>query len=157
MKGIVGKAVFMAPLLLLAAAACHCEGVTVDELIKGYNKATDLERSSIMNGHQYKPLSVKGVIENVESWDAFDERTQTKARYYRVTTERQRLDPENTYIVSIFYNDIAKVEKLSKGQAIDVEGSLIKILATPGLFSIWVYAGEMTAEDKVMLEQGRDL
>lgn len=52
----------------------------------------------------------------------------------------------------VFYKDKARIESLNKGQKIEVSGSFIKIFDQIGLFSVWIYADNLTPEDKVMLE-----
>jgi hypothetical protein len=157
MRGRLKMVLALAFACALTTVTGHCASVSVNDLMERYNKATDLQRSAIMGEYQYKTVSVNGVVDNVEAWDTFDERDQTKARYYRVTTGRQQLDAKNFYSIAVFYKDRAKAEKFEKGQDIKVDGSLIKIMYIPGLFSIWVYPEELTAEDKVMFMQGQDL
>ncbi|MDD5634940.1 MAG: hypothetical protein PHW46_06665, partial [Candidatus Omnitrophica bacterium] len=81
------KKIFAVILFLTAAVPfCYCESITVDELIAQYSQATDIQRAQIESTYKYKTISVSGVIENVENWDIYDERNETKGRYYKVTT-----------------------------------------------------------------------
>lgn len=148
------KKIFVAAICISTAASLsYCASITVDELITQYNKATDLQRTQILGDYQYKTISVSGIVENVEEWDIFDERNQVKKTFYRVTTQSTQIDPTNYYNVSIFYKDRAEADKLNRGQVINIEGILVKIITEPGSFSIWVYPGEISEEDKIMFAQ----
>lgn len=148
------KMVFAAGLFTaVAVSACYCETVMIDKFIKEYDQATGLQRAQMDSDYKYKVISVSGTIENVESWEIFDEKDQIKVQYYRVNTQAQAISQMNSYAVSIFYKDMASVEKLDRGQAITVDGALLKIVVTPGSFAVWVYAGDLTDQDKIMFEQ----
>jgi len=147
------KNVFIAVLFLtLTASFSYCETMGIDDLIKQYSVATAVQRSQIEASSIYKMISVSGKVKDVIDWAAFDERTDTSGQYYKVVTEMQTLKPSISCSVVIIYKDKAKVEQLAKGQEIKVDGTLIRIVDELTFFSVWVYAEDLTDEDKAMLD-----
>lgn len=138
-------------LLVFAASFSYCETVNVDDLVGQYNSATGAQRLQVENAYKYKTVSVVGTVRNVKDWETFDERTDTTGLYYKVITETQMTGGGISYQLMIFYKDKNKADALDKGQAINTSGAFVKIIDEIGIFSVWVYADELTAEDKVML------
>lgn len=130
----------------------YCQMIKVDDLVGQYSKATDVQRPQIRDMYKYKTMEVSGIIKDILDWDTFDERTDTAGRYYRVLIIPQRTRDGIFYEVSIFYKDKSKVEPLAKGQDIKVSGTFMKIIDETGSFAVWVYAGELTPEDKMMFQ-----
>lgn len=143
--------IFVSALYLICAAShSYCETVNIDELIGQYSEATGVQRPGIENAYRYKDIKLSGIVKDVRDWNTFDERTDTSALYYRVVTEQQATMGGVNYEALIFYKDKASVEPLSKGQKIEAGGALLKIVDEVGSFSVWVFAGSPSDEDKVM-------
>lgn len=153
MKTIIPKIALISAFLFFTASIVRCESVTIDKFIKEYNQATDVQRAQLESSYRYNTISVSGTIANVEGWDIFDEKNQIKQRYYRVSTTPRQIDAGDSYATAVFYKDKASVENLKRGEQIQVDGILLKIVTTPGFFSIWVYSGDLNQEDKTMFEQ----
>ncbi|MFA5144253.1 MAG: hypothetical protein WC522_08865 [Candidatus Omnitrophota bacterium] len=138
-------------LLVLALPLSYCEVMGVGDLVEKYAKATDVQRRELLNTYQYTEISAAGIIANVMDYPGFDQRTDTSRRYYEVITEKQMTKTGIVYDVMIIDKDKASVDKLSKGEEMRASGALIKIIDNIGSFSVWIYTGELTPEDKSML------
>lgn len=149
-KNVFSKTVFF--LFIFSASFSYGEVMDIDDLARQYNKATGIQRPQIEDAYKYKALTLKGVVKNVETWSTFDERTDTPGEYYRIVTEPKAITESVSYQVWVFYKDESEASMFNKGQDISTEGTLIKVVTEPGIFYIWVYAGELTEEDKIMLE-----
>lgn len=148
----MAKNIFLGALfLILIPCFCYCETVEIDDLIEKYSGATELTRVQIENTYKNKTISVGGTIKDVVDWDTFDERTDTKAHYYKVIIDPRTSRSGIIYETLIFYKDKAKVEAFNKGQNIEIRGIFVRIIDEVGSFSVWVYGDELTPEDKVML------
>jgi hypothetical protein len=149
------KNVFFAALFTMAVFS-NAEAMEIDDLVNQFQPLTDVQRDEFRSVHYYENISVSGVVMNVEPWNMFDERTDMGMLYYRVVTAQKTSSKGVPYEILIFYKDKSKVEGLSEGSTISVTGPIIKILDQRLLFSVWVYAGELTAEDKTMFSAGID-
>lgn len=138
-------------LFVFASSFAYCEAIEINDLVEEYNNATGVQKPQIEEKYRYTVFSVSGVIENVEDWNTFDERTDTAGNYYRVIARPQVTASGISYRILVFYKNKASVESLGKDQEIKTSGSLLKIIDEFGSFSIWIYADPLSPEDKVML------
>jgi hypothetical protein len=123
----------------------------IEEFVEQYRDATDLERPLMEDTHKYDTASATGKVKDAVVWDTFDERSDKAGRYYKVITDMQKTKDGIPYEILIFYKDKAKIEALRKGEEISIRGVFIKIVDETGYFSAWVYAEQLTDEDKVLL------
>lgn len=140
----------MAAMVLTALAAPYAcgETVTIDELVAQYKHATDVQRTQLDKHFKHATLAVNGMVKNVEPWNVFDERTDTGANYYQVVTEARKTTDGTPYEILVFYKDQAKVRDLNKGQAIQLDGTFLKIIDQRLIYSVWVYGEELGAAEK---------
>lgn len=141
-----------ASFLIFTASFAYCQTVNINDLLKEYNNATEVQKQEVIDTYKYKTIAVSGIIEDVADCASFDERADKPGNYYKVVTKPQMQESGASYYVTIFYKDKSSVESLVKGQKINTSGVFVKIIDDPGLLSIWVYADELTPEDKVMFE-----
>ena len=146
------KIIFITALFLTLIARYFYSAVpTAPQLVGEYKHATNLQRKQLDKHYKYAPASVEGTVKNVEDWNCFDERTDKKALYYRVVTTPQTTPEGAQYQVYVIYKDMNKAKKINEGQKINMEGALLRVVDEKIQFSVWVYADELTPEDKVML------
>ena len=149
----IAKNIFITALFLISAPCfSFCQTVSVNDLVQGYSNATEVQKQEVLDKYKYKTIVVGGTIEDVADWAGFDEQADRPSHYYKVTTKQQALGSGSYYQVIIFYKDKNSVDALVKGQPIDVNGALVRIIDEPGLLSLWFYADELTSEDKVMFD-----
>jgi hypothetical protein len=146
-KIVVAAAVFVMALSVFS----YCETISAEDLVARYRAATELGRPGIAETYKYSAVSINGTITDVQSWDAFDEVTDTRKYYYRVVTAPQQTKAGVTYEVLVFYKDKTAVESLVKGQKIETDAALLNISDEISLVSVAVFAGTPTDEDKAML------
>ncbi|MFH1441498.1 MAG: hypothetical protein ABIH18_05620 [Candidatus Omnitrophota bacterium] len=148
---LIAKSIFItAVFLMLISSFVYCQTVSINDLLKQYNNATEVQKQEIIDTYKYKSIAVRGSVEDVQVWASFDERSDKPGRYYKVNTKQQTLEPGVSYQIIIFYKDKSIVDSFIKGQQINTNGALVKIIDEPGMLSVWVYADELTPEDKVM-------
>ncbi|MBI4708065.1 MAG: hypothetical protein HY761_09100 [Candidatus Omnitrophica bacterium] len=154
MRKAMAARIFVAvSFLFLLPVFSFCQTMNVDDLIGQYSKATEIERGQIEDTYRYKEISSNVTIKDVIDWATFDERTDKGEHFYKVVTEPQMSKAGIPYGILIFFKDKNKVEQFVKGQKIETTGSLIKIVDEVGSFSVWLYAGGLTPEDKIMFAQ----
>jgi len=119
--------------------------------MKQYVSATALNRYQVADSYKYKTISVTGTVKDVVDWDTFDERSDRKARYYKVIIAPRPVAGMPPCEVWLFYRDKTKAEVINKGQAIETSGALIKIIGEGGEFTVWLYGEDLNPEDKFML------
>jgi len=145
--------IFSAVLFSTLAAACsYCEAAGLDEIVGQYNSATEVQRPQVEGQYRYKQVPVDGMIKDVLGWDEFDERTDRGGQYYKVVTLPKVTSGGVMYDIQIFYKDKASVKPLSKGQVIELEATLLKIVDNIGSYTVWVFGDKLSDEDKAMLE-----
>lgn len=151
MKHIL-KSLFIG-LIILGSLCSLSYADTVAELADQYKQATDLKRIEIQNEYFAKTMSVSGIVANVEEYNYFNEKKDLVKKYYRVTTDEQKTANNTPYQVIFLSPDVNSVKDYKKGQPIEKSGKIIKILDERLQISIWIYDGEITAQEKEMLAQ----
>ncbi|MDD5495648.1 MAG: hypothetical protein PHP46_00940 [Candidatus Omnitrophica bacterium] len=146
----IGSTLAVVAFLVFSASFSYCLVVEPEIFVDEYNAATDLQRAQMDDQYRYVEMNVSGTIKNVEDWDTFDERTDTSRHYYRVTLDTTASPKGVPYEILIFSNDKDKVSMLNRGEKMHFTGTFLKIIDQRLLYSIWVYNGELTEEDKVM-------
>jgi len=143
------KGMFAAFLFIAMTAPCsYCETITIDELVNQFSHATDVQKAQLEKHYRYEKLNVDGIIKNVEPWDTFDEKTDVGRHYFKVVTEPKKTADGIPYEILVFYKNRDKVKALDKGQEIRLESAYLKIIDQRLIYSVWVYAEDLTPEVK---------
>lgn len=142
--GILAAILFTA----VSASFSYCETITIDELVNQFSHATDVQKSQLDKHYKYEKINVSGTIKNVEPWNTFDERTDVGRHYFKVIMEPRKTADGIPYEILVFYKDKDKVKALDKGQELQLEGTYLKIIDQRLIYSVWVYAEELSAEVK---------
>ena len=140
--------------LLISCLACgfsYCEDIAIENLVSQYSHATDLQRTQLDKHFKYGKVRVSGAVQNVEPWNTFSEAKDLSASYYKVTTARKTAADGTPYEIIIFYKNKESVISLNRGEQIDIECTFIKVLDQRLIFSVWMFAEELTDLDKEML------
>lgn len=146
-KGII------AILFLIAAASfSYCEEISIEDLVSQYRHATDIQKAQLADHFRYSKMYASGAVQNVESWNAFDENKVKSVYYYRVTTMPQTAEDGTQYEINVLFKDEDQAKLIDKGQEIHVEGTFLKIIDERLIVSVWILSGEMTDLDKEMLK-----
>jgi len=153
MPRIIRCVILTAVFLTMAAAFCYADTIGISTLVDKYKNATTVQRSRLSAKYRYHKLYADAVVKDVEIWDTFDGKTDKARRYYKAVTRRKKTRSSTPYQILIFYKDKKQADLLKKRQRISLGGSLIKIVDERLVFSVWIYAGKLTAQDKAMLNK----
>lgn len=146
MKKIAG--IFMILFILSIVSAGHCEKIDIGELVDQYKHATDLQRQDLEKKFIDTRISAAGTVENVGEYDFFDISNDTGGKYYKVLTLQQETANKVPYQVIFLYKDAESVRNISKGETIEKEGNLVKIIDERLQIAVWIYDGELTSREK---------
>lgn len=139
-------------LILLAAlffiTPSYCETVSMGELVDQYKHATDLQRQDLENHFIGTRMTASGTVENVGEYDFFDIANDTGSKYYKVLTTQQETVNKVPYQVIFLYKNKDSVKDISKGQNLEKEGNIIKIIDERLQIAVWIYDGELTQRER---------
>lgn len=137
--------------LLFVTAFCtfsFCEELRMDAIVDQFKEATELQRQELKQYYKDREILGCGIVENVRDYSTFDETNDIERRYYEVISTAQKTQKGNNYRVIFLYKDINKVKGFNKGQTIERNASILRIIDDRLWISVWLYEGELTAEEK---------
>ena len=134
-------------IILLAANLAHSAEVNIGELVDQYKHATDLQRQDLENNFIGKRITASGVIENVGEYDFFDITNDTGGKYYKVLALQQETANKVPYQIVFLFKDKSRLVDLNRGEPIEKEGSIMKILDERLQIAVWIYEGELTSKE----------
>jgi hypothetical protein len=124
----------------------------VESVVDRFKAATDIQRQQLQEQYLYSNASFTVTVQNVEEADRFDERTDTRQRYYKVVSVPRKTSAQNLYQLDIFYKDANKVKEIKEGQKLDAGGALVRITDELSQITVWYFGEEMGPEDKEMFK-----
>ncbi len=149
----LGLKTFVIGTILLSSLSFCAKAETITDVVDQFKQATSLQRAQIVNDYFGTTVSGEGTINNVEEYNFFNEKKDIVYKYYRVTTNEQKTARGILYQVIFLSKDFGAVKDLDKGQSISRKGKIIRILDERLQISIWLYDGELTAEEKELFTQ----
>lgn len=152
MKKIIFSMLF---LLIISGTAsfCYAETMDIEGIIDSFQKATDLQKGQILADNIGKEISSGGMAGNVDEYDFFDTVNNIKGSYYRITTEQQKTKNNTPYQLVFLFKDKESVKDIDKGQSVQKDGKIIRIMDERLQVSVWIFCGELTDKDKGLFKQ----
>lgn len=122
-------------------------------LVDNFQKATDLQKDQILNDYLGKEITAGGTVSNVGEYDFFDIKSDFRGTYYQLSTEQQKTKNNIPYQVIFLFKDKDKVKDMDKGQNVEKDGKIIRILDERLQISLWILCGELTKNDQALFQQ----
>ncbi|MDD5594954.1 MAG: hypothetical protein PHY94_01795 [Candidatus Omnitrophica bacterium] len=148
MKAIFKGFIFTLFFVAILSLPCFAQALEVNSLVDQFKQATDLQREQIKKDDFGKDLTASGIVANVEEYNFFNEKKDLTRKYFRVTTTEQKTPSNTTYQVNFLFKDLTAVKDMNKGEKKELTGKIIKILDERLQISLWLYIGELSAEEK---------
>jgi hypothetical protein len=142
------KTLSMIVMILLAASFAYCADSNIGELVDQYKHATDLQRQELEKNFIGKNISASGAVENAGEYDFFDTTNDTGAKYYKVLLQQQETANKIPYQVVFLYKNKDAAKDINRGQAIEKEGKIVKIIDERLQIAVWIYNGELTDSER---------
>ncbi|MDD5173454.1 MAG: hypothetical protein PHV48_01330 [Candidatus Omnitrophica bacterium] len=142
----------LAVIILSIASFGYCANVNIGEVVDQYKRATDLQRQELEKYFIGKSLSAGGIVDNVGEYDFFDISNDTGGKYYKVLLRQQETIGNVPYQVVFLYKDIDSVKDINRGQAMEREGKIIKIVDERLQIAVWIYNGELTERERELFK-----
>ncbi|MDP2929890.1 MAG: hypothetical protein Q8O01_07525 [Candidatus Omnitrophota bacterium] len=137
--------VFM--IVLLAASFACCAEINIGELVDQYKHATDLQRQVLEKSFIGKRITVSGIVENVGEYDFFDITNDTGGKYYKVLVQQQETANKVPYQIVFLFKEKSRVLDINRGEPIEKEGNIMKIIDERLQIAVWIYDGELTSRE----------
>lgn len=141
-------AILAATVFLSITCVSHCEDINIGDLVDQYKHATDLQKQELEKNFTGKRISGSGTIDNVGEYDFFDITTDTGGKYYKVLAQQQETANKVPYQIVFLFKDKDRVKDYNKGQRIEKEGSIMKIIDERLQIAVWIYDGELTQKER---------
>lgn len=151
-KILVGGLVSLVFILGVVKSA-YCAALSIEELVDNFYKATDLQKEQILKDSLGKEISAGAKVNNAGEYDFFDTNNDVKGTYYQVTTEAQKTKNSVNYQLIFLFKDKDKAKDVDKGQKIQKDGQVIRILDERLQISVWIFCGELADKDKALFYQ----
>ncbi len=151
-KIIIGLAFFLI-FIFAVTGISYCVGLDIGELADSFQKATDLQKDQILKDNLGKEISAAGLAGNVGEYDFFDVTADIKGIYYQVSLQQQKTKNDTPYQVIFLSKDRDKVMAIDRGQDIQKDGKIIRIIDERLQIAVWIFCGELTENDKVLFKQ----
>ena len=148
----MGKILSLMVTALLIASFGYCADVNIGELVDQYKHATDLQRQELEKNFIGKKISASGSVENVGQYDFFDVSNDTGGIYYKVLLSQQATENKVHYQVVLLYKDKDSVRDIDRGQAVEKEGNIVKIVDERLQIAVWIYNGELTDRERELFK-----
>ncbi|MFH0856068.1 MAG: hypothetical protein V1869_06165 [Candidatus Omnitrophota bacterium] len=152
-KLLVGGIVFFVFILGLGKLA-YSATLNIEELVDNFYKATDLQKEQIVKDNLGKDISAGAQVDNAGEYDFFDTNSDIKGTYYQVTAVPQKTKDNITYQLIFLFKDKDTAKDIDKGQKVQKDGRIIRILDERLQISVWIFCGELTDKDKALFNQG---
>jgi hypothetical protein len=146
MKKILGV-IFIASLFLGFCAVSRCENVNIQELVDQYKHATDLQKQELDRNFIGKRITGSGIVENVGEYDFFDISNDTGGKYYKVLALQQETANKVPYQLIFLYKEKDRVKDINRGERIEKESNIMKIIDERLQIAVWIYDGELTSRE----------
>lgn len=146
------KIISIALLILLLASLSYCQTINIEELVDQYKHATDLQRQELEKNFIDKRIAAGGTIENVGEYNFFDISNDTGGIYYKVLTLQKVTANKVPYQIIFLYKDKESVGSLNRGEEIQKEGNIVKIVDERLQIAVWIYNGELTERERELFK-----
>jgi hypothetical protein len=140
-------------LILLGGFSFSGGAESINELVDQFKQTTDVKRPQIMNDFFGRTLQADATVVNVEEYNFFNEKKDEVYKYYRIITEEQKTPNGTPYQVIFLSKDLNNIKDFKKGQSITKEGKIINIIDERLDISVWLYDGEISAQEKEIFTQ----
>lgn len=127
--------------------------ITTEELVDNFQKSTDIQKNQILNDYWGKDIAATGEIANAGAYDLFDTTNDIKGQYYRVETKQQKTKNNVPFQVMFLFKDKDKVKDMDKGQIIQMDGKIVRIIDERLQISLWIFCGELKDKDKALFSK----
>jgi len=138
--------------ILLITSIGYSADVNIGELVDQYKHATDLQRQELEKNFIGKKISAVGTVENVGQYDFFDISNDTGGMYYKVLLQQEATQNNVPYQIVFLYKDKDIVKDINRGQAIEKEGNIVKIIDERLQIAVWIYNGELTDRERQLFK-----
>ncbi|MDO8663163.1 MAG: hypothetical protein Q7K98_08120 [Candidatus Omnitrophota bacterium] len=152
MKKILAVCAFFLIFILGACKFTYAETMDIGGLVDNFYKATDLQRDQILKDNLSKEVSAAGKVNNVGEYDLFDTTNDRKGTYYQITTEPQKTKNNVVYQLIFLFKDKAKAKDIDKGEDLQKDGKIIRIIDERLQISLWIFCGELAENDKALIK-----
>ncbi len=152
MKKIIAS-VFLFLFILGAGSLCYAEAMDIEGVVDSFQKATDLQKNQILEENSGRAISCGGIVNNVGEYDFFDTVNDIRGSYYRLTTEQQKTKNNTPYQLVFLFQDKESAKDIDKGQSVQKDGKIIRIIDERLQVSVWIFCGELTDKDKGLFKQ----
>jgi len=152
MKKILASCVFSLVLIMGFGRCAYSAGIGIEELVDSFYKATDLQREQILKDNLGKEVSASAKVSNAGEYDFFDTVNDLKGTYYQVVSEPQKTKDNVTYQLNFLFKDKDKAKDIDKGQTIQKDGKIIRILDERLQISVWIFCGELSVADQALMK-----
>ncbi|MDP2929816.1 MAG: hypothetical protein Q8O01_07150 [Candidatus Omnitrophota bacterium] len=139
-------------IILSIATFGYCADVNIGELVDQYKHATDLQRQNLENNFIGKKIAGSGSIENVGEYDFFDISNDTGGKYYKVLAVQQETANKVPYQLVFLFKDRDRVKDMNRGEHIEKEGNIMKIIDERLQIAVWIYDGELTSRERELFK-----
>ena len=146
------KIISLAVTVLLIASFGHCADLTIGEVVDQYKHATDLQRQELEKNFVGKKISANGTVDNVGQYDFFDISNDTGGVYYKVLLQQEATQSSIPYQVVLLYKDKESVKDINRGQVMEKEGNIVKIIDERLQIAVWIYNGELTDRERELFK-----
>jgi hypothetical protein len=151
MKKIISCALFLI-LVFGIYSFSYSEALDIGGLVDSFQKATDLQRDQILKDNLGKEIASGGIVSNAGEYDFFDTVNDFKGTYYQVSLQQQKTKNNTPYQLIFLFKDKDKVRDINKGQNIQKDGKIIRIIDERLQISVWIFCGELTEADKALFK-----
>lgn len=131
---------------------CYSETADIEKLVDGFQKATDLQRDQILKDNLGKEITSSGIVNNAGEYDFFDTLNDFKGTYYQVSLQQQKTKNNIPYQLILLFKDKDKVKDIDKGQGIQKDGKIIRMIDERLQIAVWIFCGELTEADKALFK-----
>ena len=149
---MIMKILSLSVIILSIASFGYCADVNIGELVDQYKHATDLQRQELEKNFVGKRISASGTVENVGQYDFFDITNDTGGKYYKILLQQQETANKVPYQIVFLYKDKESVRDINRGQAMEKEGNIVKIVDERLQIAVWIYNGELTDRERELFK-----
>lgn len=153
MKKIWLASGFLSIFILALSVFSYAETMDIGQLVDSFYKATDLQREKILKDNLGKEVACGGKVNNVGEYDFFDTVNGLKGSYFQAVIEPKKTKNDAVYQLIFLFKDREKAANIDKGQDIQKDGKIIKIIDERLQISVWIFCGEQAEEDKLLLKK----
>jgi hypothetical protein len=146
------KIISLSVIILLIASFGYCADVNIGELVDQYKHATDLQKRDLEKNFIGKIISGSGTIENAGEYDFFDVTNSTGGKYYKVLALQQETANKVPYQLVFLFKDKDRVKDMNRGELIEKEGNIVKIVDERLQIAVWIYNGELTDRERELFK-----